>query len=89
MDQDSKSAQPFQGKGRIPPRMLYVLGSTRSGTSALRNAITRTRYKGYGEGHMEPMLAEIIAKPMKTAVSPSSVSAIVPAGVGPMMSPEP
>lgn len=41
--------------------IVYILGSTRSGTSALRNAICRTRYNGYGEGHMEGMLAGIIA----------------------------
>lgn len=40
-------------------RIVYVLGSTRSGTSALRNAIVTTRFKGYGEGHMEPMLSAI------------------------------
>ncbi len=41
--------------------VLYILGSTRSGTSALRNAIAGTRYKGYGEGHLVPILSEIIA----------------------------
>lgn len=41
--------------------ILYILGSTRSGTSALRNAIAGTRYKGYGEGHLVPILSEIIA----------------------------
>ncbi len=40
--------------------ILYILGSTRSGTSALRNAIAGTRYKGYGEGHLVPILSEII-----------------------------
>lgn len=41
--------------------ILYILGSTRSGTSALRNAIAGTRYKGYGEGHLVPILSEIIS----------------------------
>lgn len=40
--------------------ILYILGSTRSGTSALRNAIADTRYKGFGEGHLVPVLTEII-----------------------------
>ena len=40
--------------------ILYILGSTRSGTSALRNAIAETRYKGFGEGHLVPVLTEII-----------------------------
>lgn len=40
--------------------MLYILGSTRSGTSALRNAIAETRYSGYGEGHLVPMLVDLI-----------------------------
>lgn len=40
--------------------MLYILGSTRSGTSALRNAIAETRYRGYGEGHLVPMLVDMI-----------------------------
>ena len=40
--------------------ILYILGSTRSGTSALRNAIAETRYSGYGEGHLVPMLIDII-----------------------------
>ena len=37
--------------------ILYILGSTRSGTSALRNAIAGTRYKGFGEGHLVPILS--------------------------------
>lgn len=40
--------------------MLYILGSTRSGTSALRNAIAETRYRGYGEGHLAPVLVDMI-----------------------------
>ena len=40
--------------------ILYILGSTRSGTSALRNAIAGTRYKGFGEGHLVPILMDII-----------------------------
>lgn len=39
--------------------VLYILGSTRSGTSALRNAVGKTRYKGYGEGHLVPILDDI------------------------------
>lgn len=42
-------------------QIVYILGSTRSGTSALRNAIARTRYMGYGEGHMDKFLAGLIA----------------------------
>lgn len=42
-------------------KMVYILGSTRSGTSALRNAVARTRYNGYGEGHMTRMLTGLIA----------------------------
>jgi hypothetical protein len=30
---------------------LFILGSTRSGTSAIRNALALTRYNGAGEGH--------------------------------------
>lgn len=40
--------------------IVYILGSTRSGTSALRNAVAGTRYKGFGEGHLVPVLTEII-----------------------------
>lgn len=40
--------------------ILYILGSTRSGTSALRNAIAETRYRGHGEGHLVPMLVDMI-----------------------------
>lgn len=51
-------------RGRSSPdgqrTIVYVLGSTRSGTSALRNAIAQTRFKGYGEGHMEKMLTGLI-----------------------------
>jgi len=42
-------------------QLLYILGSTRSGTSALRNAISETRYAGYGEGHLVPMLQGLIS----------------------------
>src|SRR5258707_15846087 len=35
---------------------LFILGSTRSGTSALRNALALTRYNGAGEGHTIGML---------------------------------
>jgi len=40
--------------------VCYILGSTRSGTSALRNAIWQTRFKGYGEGHIVPILRDLI-----------------------------
>lgn len=49
--------------------ILYILGSTRSGTSALRNAIAGTRYKGFGEGHLVPILSEIIASVRRNAKS--------------------
>ena len=57
-------APRFRGIYREDGRktILYVLGSTRSGTSALRNAIYQTRYNGYGEGHMEPLLSHIVEK---------------------------
>ncbi len=41
--------------------IIYVLGSTRSGTSAIRNALGETQYKGYGEGHLAPILVDMIA----------------------------
>ncbi|WP_226583449.1 sulfotransferase [Acuticoccus sediminis] len=41
--------------------VVYVLGSTRSGTSALRNALATTRFHGYGEGHLVPLLMDIIS----------------------------
>lgn len=41
--------------------ITYILGSTRSGTSALRNALSETRYSGYGEGHLAPMLDDILS----------------------------
>lgn len=41
-------------------KIVYILGTTRSGTSALRNALSRTRFAGYGEGHLAPLLVEII-----------------------------
>ena len=40
--------------------ILYILGSTRSGTSALRNALSNTRYKGFGEGHLVPIIGDIM-----------------------------
>ncbi len=49
--------------------ILYILGSTRSGTSALRNAIAGTRYKGFGEGHLVPLLMEIIHSVRTNAAS--------------------
>lgn len=42
-------------------KLTYILGSTRSGTSALRNALSETRYSGYGEGHLTPLLGDILA----------------------------
>jgi len=42
-------------------KVTYILGSTRSGTSALRNALGETRYSGYGEGHLTPILGDILA----------------------------
>ncbi|MEP3633923.1 MAG: hypothetical protein ABJQ23_20830 [Shimia thalassica] len=39
---------------------VYVLGSTRSGTSAIRNGLSQTRYMGYGEGHLAPILQDMI-----------------------------
>lgn len=41
-------------------RIAYILGSTRSGTSALRNAVAATRFKGYGEGHLAPVLQALL-----------------------------
>ncbi|MEL7125147.1 MAG: sulfotransferase [Pseudomonadota bacterium] len=40
--------------------IVYVLGSTRSGTSALRNGLAETRFAGYGEGHLVPILQDMI-----------------------------
>lgn len=40
--------------------IAYILGSTRSGTSALRNALAETRYAGFGEGHLVPILNDLI-----------------------------
>jgi hypothetical protein len=56
-----RSRWPDERKAARMTTILYILGSTRSGTSALRNAIAGTRYKGYGEGHLVPILSEIIA----------------------------
>lgn len=41
-------------------RIVYILGTTRSGTSALRNALALSRYRGYGEGHLVPLLSEFV-----------------------------
>ncbi|WP_172332408.1 sulfotransferase [Mangrovicoccus sp. HB161399] len=41
--------------------VTYILGSTRSGTSALRNALAETRYVGFGEGHLVPILEDIFS----------------------------
>lgn len=41
-------------------QILYILGSTRSGTSALRNAMATTRFAGYGEGHLVPLLSDVL-----------------------------
>ena len=40
--------------------ICYVLGTMRSGTSAVRNALTRTNFKGLGEGHLVPLLADVL-----------------------------
>ena len=40
--------------------IVYILGSTRSGTSALRNGLGETRFSGYGEGHLTPILKDIV-----------------------------
>ena len=40
--------------------IAYILGTTRSGTSAIRNALARTRYKGYGEGHLINILNGVL-----------------------------
>jgi hypothetical protein len=42
-------------------RIVYILGTTRSGTSAIRNALATTRYRGYGEGHLVEVLTDTIA----------------------------
>ena len=41
--------------------ICYILGTTRSGTSALRNALAETKFKGPGEGHLVPLLSDILA----------------------------
>ena len=38
---------------------LFILGSTRSGTSAIRNALAETRYRGPGEGHTIGLLGSL------------------------------
>jgi hypothetical protein len=38
---------------------LFVVGTTRSGTSALRNALSETRYSGEGEGHTVGLLGAL------------------------------
>lgn len=38
---------------------VFVLGSTRSGTSAIRHAIAATRYRGTGEGHVTGLAAPL------------------------------
>lgn len=38
---------------------LFIVGTTRSGTSAVRNAIAETRFKGPGEGHSIGLLGAI------------------------------
>lgn len=40
--------------------IVYVLGSTRSGTSALRNGLAETRFSGYGEGHLVPVIVDLV-----------------------------
>src|SRR5579862_8917444 len=39
--------------------VVFVLGSTRSGTSAVRHAIAATRYRGAGEGHVAGLAAKL------------------------------
>lgn len=68
-DSADKPAEKPAGKGPRPMRgmfrktgrrsIVYVLGTTRSGTSALRGALFQTRFKGYGEGHMDPLLMRL------------------------------
>ncbi len=41
-------------------QIVYILGTTRSGTSAIRNAIAQTRFKGFGEGHTVGILADFL-----------------------------
>ncbi len=56
-----KGPRPMRGLFRNNGRrsIVYVLGTTRSGTSALRGALFQTRFKGYGEGHMDPLLTRL------------------------------
>lgn len=67
--------KPMKGRARPdgPRRIVYVLGSTRSGTSALRAALSQTRYKGYGESHMEPLLTGVVeaVRAHKAAADPA------------------
>lgn len=42
-------------------QIVYILGSTRSGTSAVRNALAETRYRGFGEGHLVQIVVEMMA----------------------------
>lgn len=39
--------------------IIFVIGSTRSGTSAIRNALCKTRFKGAGEGHTIGLIQSI------------------------------
>lgn len=50
---------PSPAGDTTPVEMLYILGTTRSGTSALRLAFKGTRFRGYGEGHLVPILTGI------------------------------
>ena len=52
---------PTKGIGACKLNIVYVLGSTRSGTSAVRNALAETKYKGYGEGHLVKILVDVVA----------------------------
>lgn len=45
--------------------IVYILGSTRSGTSALRNGLGETRFSGYGEGHIVPILDDLLSSVRK------------------------
>jgi hypothetical protein len=55
--------------GATEVQIVYILGSTRSGTSAVRNALAETRYKGYGEGHLVKILVDLIASVRRERVT--------------------
>jgi hypothetical protein len=49
--------------------ICYILGTTRSGTSALRNALAETKFKGPGEGHLVPLLEDLLGVVYKQKTS--------------------